>query len=187
MKKTLVVTIVLALLATAAWAQPGGRGQGRGHGDCPMPQGSHQGFFGPNQGGPHQGMGPHEGMGRLLMFADEIGLTDDQQEKIKTLSLEHKMAMVDMHAVAKKAKLQMTALMHNDAPENEVIRAIEEASKVKMEIAKAKYLQRQAVKGILSEEQQDKLKELRQERRGQRFEGKGDGPRKSSQGRRFGR
>ncbi|MBU8932565.1 MAG: Spy/CpxP family protein refolding chaperone [candidate division Zixibacteria bacterium] len=180
MKKTLVVTMALALLATAALAQSGFHG--KGHGGGQMQMGQH-----PQCAGPHHGKGPNQGMSKLLMFADEIGLTDDQQEKIKTLSLEHKMAMVDLHATAKKTNLQVKALMTDDAPESEVLRAMEKASQAKFEISKAKYLQRQQCLGFLTDEQQDKLKELRQDRRGQRFEGKGDGRRKSFRDGRHGR
>ncbi|MFH1374047.1 MAG: Spy/CpxP family protein refolding chaperone [bacterium] len=169
MKKTLILTLVLAMVASTAWSQRGRTGKGRP--DAPMPAGQQQGWF--DQG---PGMAGHEGMGGLLMLADELGLNDTQREKIKALTLENRMEMVDLQAAVKKSGLKVKALMQGDAPETEVIRAIERASQAKMEVAKAKYLHHQAMKDILTEEQQDKMMKLHQKRGtmagGPKFDGK---------------
>ena len=181
MKKTVILGMVLALLASSAWAQFDGRGWGQG--DRPMPQGQRQQGF-----GPHHGQGFHQGQefGGALLFADEIGLTDAQRDKIETLMIEHRLAMVDIKAEARKAQIKVKAIMRDvDAPESDVMRAIDGAARAKSEIAKAKYAHRKQCREILTPEQQDKLDELRLERRKMRFE---DRPGKDSpRGRRSGR
>ncbi|MEA2031366.1 MAG: Spy/CpxP family protein refolding chaperone [candidate division Zixibacteria bacterium] len=182
-KTTVVLSMMLALLASSAWAQFDGPRQGR-RGDRPMQpmQQEHHRM--------HQGQGFHQGHGMagVLLFADEIELTDTQQDKIKAIRSEHSLEIVDLKAEAKKSHIIVRTLMRNsDASEGKVMKAIEDASRAKAEIAKARYAHQKQCREILTQEQQDKLEELRLERRKMHFENKGKPGMGSSRGRRFGK
>ena len=190
MKKLILFTVILSLLASFAYAQPGYGGRGQGNG--PGPEfGCHpdfnmkgMGHFG-QQGKGNRHHGPREGM--ILRLADEIGLDNAQIDKIKTAIYDHQMAMVDARADAKKAQIEVRTLMHDDdASEAMVMGAIDKASKAKANIAKLQYAQRNEIKDILTEDQQDKLKELRKSRMG-RFGDDDDDDDWPNRGRRFGK
>lgn len=172
MKKVILFTMILSLLASFAYAQQGFGGQGRGFGngpdmgcrpDCNMKGMGHFGQQGRGKG--H--FGPKEGM--ILGMAEELSLTDAQIDKIKTAVNDHQLAMVDARANVQKAQIHLKSLMRDDdASEIEVMDAIDKASMAKAKIAKMRYTHRTEIHGMLTAEQQDKLKELRQTR----FEGR---------------
>lgn len=176
MKKVILFTIILGLLASFAYAQAGFGGRGPGHGqcdgtgpgmgnrlDCNM-QG--MGHFGP-QGKGMRDSGPREGM--ILGMAKELNLTDVQIDKIKMAVTNNQMAMVDAKAELEKAQIHLRTLMRDDnASEVQVMDAIDKASMAKAKIAKLRYSHRTEVHGILTDVQRDKLEELRQTR----FEGR---------------
>ena len=130
----------------------GGKGMGGGHGmDCNMGPGMRNG----------KGMRGHGGMG-IMAMAEELGLTDDQKTKIQELALDHKLSAVDSHAAVKKAEITLKALMHDDdADQGKVFAGIDKLATLKADLKKAQYSHHQKVKGLLTDEQQDKLKELR--------------------------
>ena len=190
MKKLILFTVILSLLASFAYAQPGygGRGHGNGPGsefgyrhDCNMKGMGHFGQQGKGNRGPREGM--------ILRLADEIGLDDAQIDKIKTANFNHQMAMVDARADAQKAQIEVNTLMRDDdASEAMVMGAIDKASKAKANIAKLRYSHREEIQSMLTDEQLDKLDELRKTR----FEGRwgrfgDDDDDRPNRGRRFGR
>jgi Spy/CpxP family protein refolding chaperone len=163
MRKILMATMALALvLPLAVSAQPGPGP------DCPD---------GPRFMG--RGDGPHgEGRGRpvthhLLRMADDIGLTEDQQEQLKQLVFEFRTAQIDRKAELEKARLRLRTLkMDEDASVDEVNRAIDEVAALRAVGQKARYAHRKQVHEILTDEQIEKIKELRRERREERREGR---------------
>ena len=166
MKNLMILTMTLLLLvASTVIADPGGGRGFRNPGmNCDGP--GHPGGMGMKA---PRGRG-HDGPG-LLAVADEIGLTDQQSEQLKKLSVEHKTAMVDYGAAVQKANIKLRSLQQDEnASEAAVMSAIDEVSRLKADMQKARYRHRTQVMGLLTDEQKDKLEELRKERREGRSE-----------------
>ena len=124
------------------------KGQGRGMNND-MGHGMRQGV----------GMRGHGGLG-IMAMAEELELTDDQKENIQKLALDHKLAAVDSHAAVKKAEISLQALMHeDDADQGKVFSGIDKLATLKADVKKAAWSHHQKVKGLLTEEQQEKLKD----------------------------
>jgi len=158
MKRTLLITAAAMLLLTVgAFAQRGG--------DCGHPCGG-PGMKGHGMGmqGDGHGMGP----GMLLNMADEIGLSDQQQKDLSAMSEKFGLEKIEKKATLDKAKLKLRTLRMNDGSESEVLKAMDEVGKMRTEMQKMRYQHRQAVKDLLTEEQVDKLGEMRKDRMGKR-------------------
>jgi Spy/CpxP family protein refolding chaperone len=165
MKRTLILTslaVLVAVMTTAAMAQPGPGGcghpmMGRGHGDGQMHQGKMAGH-----GRMERGLG-------VLTMADELGLTDQQIDKIKELSFAHQNTMIDMRAELKKAQLILREEMAADNPDKvSALAAARNVNAIEGKIEEARISHRFEMHDILTAEQLDKLKELRQDRPGRR-------------------
>lgn len=177
MKKALIISIAtLLMLAPVTFADPGsghGMGRGRGHGN------------GHSMGMGMMGMGMGmrtPGIEMILRHADDINLTDEQKTKLESMRAEMQIERIDQKAELDKARVRSHTLMKGDAPEAEVLRAIDEVTRLEGEMKKMMYSHHQAVKAVLTDTQVDQLKELRAERRfDHRRDGKqmrdGDGPR----------
>jgi Spy/CpxP family protein refolding chaperone len=169
MKKALLISFAaLLMLAPAAFADHGrgcGPGHGPGHGD-----------------GPGMGMMGMRtpGIQMILRHADDINLTDEQKTKLEAMRAEFQIERIDQKAELEKAQVRSHTLMMDDAPEAEVLRAIDEVTRLQGEMKKMMYSHHQAVKAVLTDAQIDQLKELRAERRFDGRDGKrmrdGDGP-----------
>lgn len=184
MKKGMILLMAIMLAAPlTALAQhdadpPEGAHMGRGH--FGMGGGDR---MGPGQAGMRGGK-RGGGIAHLLMAGDKIGLTDEQRDQLKQMALDHKIEMIDSRAAVKKAQVRLRSLMRDeDAAENDVTRQIDEVAGLKADLQKARYAQRKQIHGLLTEEQIDKIKELRKEHPRQ-MQRKFRGPR--GQGRRGG-
>jgi Spy/CpxP family protein refolding chaperone len=181
MKQLFAILIVTLFMVSATAAQQGGQGHAK-CGDFGSRAGGHGQWSG--QCGQGDGHGSHRGGGiqRLLGMSDEVGLSEDQQDQLKDMAIKFKLEMVDHHADVKRAKIQVGALMHDDAAsEGDVMKAIDDAAAAQAGVKKASYQHRQAFRSILTAEQLDKLDQLHQECATQ----KGDRP--SKRGTRLGR
>ena len=161
MKRVLTITaIALLTFAFSANAQQGcgmgkGPGHGPGHGDGPGMMGMHEGRMG-------GGMGP----GMLLMHAEELELTETQISDLEKMQVNFQTDAIDRRAELQKAKVKLRSLMRSDdASETAVNTAIDEVASLEADMKKMKYGHMQAVKEVLTEEQIDKIKELRKNRR----------------------
>ncbi len=178
MKKGIITLLALALMAPVAMAQMGQPGSGGGFG-YPMGDGWGAGQRGPgyhgrmNCDGPRQGR-RGDGIGRLLLVADEIGLTEDQQEQLEQLRVDFQLAQIDRRSELRKAQVQMRTLMRDDeASQPAVNRAIDEIAGLRAGLHKAQYAHRQQMQNLLTDEQVAKLKALRTERFQDRWDGRG--------------
>jgi len=116
------------------------------------------------------------GIGHLLRVADEIGLTDEQRDQLKTMRLEFRMQQIDREAELEKAQVQLRALMADkDAAEAEVLRKIDDVARLRGEMQKMRYSHRKQMHGVLTDDQVEKLQQLRQEK-WEQGQGKGMGP-----------
>ncbi|UCD65107.1 MAG: Spy/CpxP family protein refolding chaperone [Candidatus Zixiibacteriota bacterium] len=157
MKKLLAITLFLALAAASlVAAQPAPRGW---HDCCDMQ-------FGP-KGKLHRAKMKHHGMAikGILAHGDEIGLTDEQRDKLEKMSTAFRTERVDLKAKVEKAQIKLKALMRDEAAEAEVMAVIDQLSAFKADMQKARYRHRLEVKKVLTAEQIDKLKELRKKKR----------------------
>jgi Spy/CpxP family protein refolding chaperone len=164
MKRAAIFTVILALLvAPASMAFRGHRDMG----------GAHRGSaFGPD------GDGMNFQGGMLLRVADKIGLDEGQKEKISSLMQKNGLERIEKRAALDKARLNLRYLRMNNAPENDVLKAMDEVGRLETEMSKMRYRHRQDIRSILSQDQLDKLNELRQQRQGGFMKGNcdGDGP-----------
>lgn len=198
MKKMFLMTVVLSLLTVGLAFGQGGPGQPgcdnngpHGKAGFGQPGNCAPGNFGP-RGGKNFGMrgeGRHEvpGVQRILRFADELELTDEQIDKLETMHTEFAMERIDLEAKIEKAQLTLHALMRDDdAREADVLTAIDKVSALKADKQKMHYQHYKAAKEVLTTEQLDKIKELRKDRPGRRGDGIGNGP-QNGMGKRLGR
>ena len=164
MRKLFVLTVMLSMLmATALSAQQfqWNDEDGNVFVEKRIVTGGDRPFLGERR---FMGKRQHQGMGQpmLLCHADELDLTEKQISQIKELSTQFQLDKVDKKAELKKAQIMQKALMHDeDANERAVFSGIDEIAMLKADLKKMMYSHHQAVKNILTDEQKDKLKELR--------------------------
>ena len=105
-------------------------------------------------------------LGRVDEFADEIGLTDEQVEKIKDIRNKNAKEIIDLNAEKKKAEIDLRKLMEDPDAKSS---AIEKSAKKVMEqenaIKTARLDAMLEIRDILTPEQRAKLKEAIQSRR----------------------
>lgn len=184
MRKLATMMVITLMVASAVSAQPGGKGPGN-HGDFGRGADGHGQWA--MQCGPGGGHGHHPGGGiqMLLRMSSEVGLSEDQQTKLEEMAIQFELEMVDHRATVQRARIHVRALMRDDdAKEADVMKAIDEATAAQAKVKKVRYQHRQAAKSILTEEQLDKIQQLRTDRFSNRWD---DGPRGGSRKGRFGR
>jgi Spy/CpxP family protein refolding chaperone len=159
--RRLMSFMLAALLVTTSvsWAQRSPHGGGQ----CDRP-----GWHHPERPRLGQGMGMRDGMPGVRMIlaaAEDIKLTDNQKAKLEKMKVEFKLAEVDQRAKVEKAEIKLRALkLDKSAIESEVLAAIDEATLMKADLHKMRYRHQREVRNLLTDEQLDKLKELRKER-----------------------
>lgn len=133
---------------------------------------ANRGPYGQRPGGPMHCMKGDDfiGPGMLLRSADEIGLDEKQQAKISGLMEEFGLARIELKAELEKAELKLRHLKMNDGPEKDIFDSMDKVGALKTEMQKMRYRHRKTIKSVLTQEQLDKLKELRHKY------GRGDGP-----------
>ncbi|MBN3038692.1 MAG: Spy/CpxP family protein refolding chaperone [Candidatus Omnitrophica bacterium] len=116
-------------------------------------------------------------IGMILKKADEIGLTDEQQTKIKALALEAQKDKILQQAEIQTISLDIVSKMQEDALDTEAINAlIDKKYELEKTQAKSSVADYAELKTILTPEQQDKIKELREQfkaKRGQAHQDRG--------------
>lgn len=159
MRKGLILLTVVLLLAPLS-----GMAQHDDDHDMSGPMGGRMGMGHPGPDGDGPGHGRRGGgLQHLLAMGDEIGLTDQQRDQLKQLQLDHKIETIDRRAELKKAQVRLRALMREEnADGGEVERAIDEVAGLRADLQKARYAHRKQIHAVLTEEQIDKIKELRQ-------------------------
>jgi hypothetical protein len=176
MKKVVVlVAILLVTLVAVVWAQQGQKGMcskscspDKAAG-CNMQMGGGKGM-GPGPGmmmgkmGGKRGMrqGHGMGMGDFLAIADKLELTQDQKDKLQKMRETFQLDQVDRHAALQKAEIKLRGLMIDEkASEQLVLQSIDEVTRIKGEMAKTRYSHMRGMRSVLTEKQQQMLKEMR--------------------------
>ena len=100
---------------------------------------------------------------KLLKFKDELGLSDDQVEKIKELRLKAKKESVKQAAEIEIIALDIKAMLGKDPIDTTAINAlIDQKYELKKAKAKSSIAALADLKSVLTAAQMDKLKELYQ-------------------------
>ena len=164
----LVGAVALAMLATAALAQPGqwDRGDRRG--------GPGQGRQGGGPGAHHFGdMKPFAELGhfncRVLLrpeTQEKLGLSEDQVERIEKFQFDSQMDAIDRNAQTQKARLELRTALRGDEIDRDavlgLVRHLGELENQKTEHQVMRYLE---LREILTPEQRTKIREVVKERR----------------------
>ena len=96
------------------------------------------------------------------MAADELGLTDDQIDKLADMRFAHQKEMISKKAALKEAKLELRQLMRKTEVDRKAALAKQEKiSAIKAEIAKIKLNNRLEMRNILTKKQVDEWLKMR--------------------------
>jgi len=112
--------------------------------------------------------------------ADELNLTDAQQEKLDDLRFQHQKMMIQKNADLKQAKLEMRNMMRKaEVDEKAVLEKQKRISALKSEISETRLKHRLEMRKVLTKDQLGKLNKLQRNRdRFKRFHRDGDRPRR---------
>lgn len=96
-----------------------------------------------------------------LAHAKEIGLSDEQVNKIKSIKMDLKKKLVRDEAEVEVVKMDLMAALHTDSPDQAKINSlIDKKHEIKKNLAKASVQALFDIKGTLTPEQKEKAKEL---------------------------
>ena len=174
------VVLALALIATSFATAQDDMPRGRGRGAGAARGGKDKSFSGDRQVAQQ---------GKLLSallqnpeLAEELGLTEDQLAEIKSVTGEHRRASMELrHEMEEAALVQVERLSADEIDEDAVMDAVEKTGEIRTEMAKLTMKQFLAFREILTPEQIEKAKDMRQRMREKRMqkgrEGQGRGGR----------
>lgn len=125
------------------------------------------GRSGAQQGGSLRQMG---GVGMLQRHAEELGLSDDQLDRLDALRTRHELEKIDLQAALQKAKVLLRAGIRDLAtPEAEVMQAIDEVGRREVELRKMRYRHLKAAHAVLDENQYEKVRRFHRRQTQQRL------------------
>ncbi|MFO7871645.1 MAG: hypothetical protein R6V03_09475 [Kiritimatiellia bacterium] len=168
MKSGTLMGGITAVILAAACAYAGGR---EGHGESGPEWGhSRRG----KAGGPGGGGSMHEMLLIQVLqnreLAEEVGLNDDQVEKLKDRMYELRKERIRLRAEQELAGLEQARRMAGEnVDEDAVMEAVEEKYEITKEMAKLKVKEILAVKQNLTEEQIGKIRKVMRERMRERM------------------
>lgn len=166
MKRLILLATGLVIgLALVASAQSGPGDRMCGHDGPGMKCGKSCGGPGMMAGrGGRMGDGP--GLQRILEMADKLELTDAQRAKLREMHETFQLERIDRRANLQKAEVKLQGLMRDDKTAvAEINKAIDEVSVLKADLAKMQFRHRAEMKSVLTDKQQQMLKDTRLERR----------------------
>jgi len=149
-----------------------------------MPEGGHRGYGYGMRGRSGCGNGENEWCGgdkqyRHEMRAEQLGLTEEQQEQIEAIRTAEMTARRDLMEKMQENREQMRELTNEGTFDENAIRAIaEEKAKIQVELAVSRAEMRSRIHAIMTPEQQELAKNIsseRQNRRGRHHRGFGAG------------
>lgn len=102
--------------------------------------------------------------GGMMMAVDELGLTEDQVDKLADMRFAHQKEMIKKRAVLDEARLELRRLMNKaEVDKKAALSRQERISTIKADIARMKLDHRLGMREVLSGEQLDKWMEMRRE------------------------
>jgi Spy/CpxP family protein refolding chaperone len=146
---------VMLIVTTSLASADGGYGWSRGHA-----------FRAPGHGMQMHGKAGHRLADRLLRHPQLLGLTDDQTAKLKALTLERDVAAIKAHAAVMLAARELRALVSDEKSELSAIEAkVNEQQQLEGKLQMIGIKARRDTYAVLTAEQRDKLKALREQMR----------------------
>ena len=98
----------------------------------------------------------------IMQHADKLGLTTEQQDKIKKIHFEAKKEAIKLKAEIELAKLELKHMMMADTPdEKEILKAVDNLGQLKTKMKKSEIQKRLATHKVLTKEQLAKWKEMK--------------------------
>jgi len=155
MKKYLALTVLLALLATPLLAQDADHHPSKGQMPMMSQMKSQEGHFMMKQ---RPGRKSQQ-MGFPFWMAEELGLTDDQIEKIDDYQDNSRKVAIDVKADIDKLQIDQKNAM-DDGNYKEARKIIDQIFLKKATLAKEQITLKEKISSILTEDQKDKLKSL---------------------------
>jgi Spy/CpxP family protein refolding chaperone len=146
--------VMLVLTSSFAWAD-GGYNWSRGHA-----------FRSSGHGMQSHGKMMHGFADRLLRHKQQLNLSDEQVTRLKALSLERDVAAIKAHAEVMLAARELRALVSDEKSELSIIEAkVNEQEQLEGKLKMIGIKAKRDAYGILTPEQRDKLKALREQMR----------------------
>jgi Spy/CpxP family protein refolding chaperone len=146
--------VMLVLTSSFAWAD-GGYNWSRGHA-----------FRSSGHGMQSHGKMMHGFADRLLRHKHQLNLSDEQVTRLKALSLERDVAAIKAHAEVMLAARELRALVSDEKSELSIIEAkVNEQEQLEGKLKMIGIKAKRDAYGILTPEQRDKLKALREQMR----------------------
>ncbi len=109
------------------------------------------------------GLGVAKNSPPWLSVMQELDVNDEQRQKLEKTIYEHEKLLIDITADLRKKKLEMYRLLQSDAPnELAIMELAESIGKTEVKTHKAKLHLLLRLKEILSKQQYEKLKQLKQ-------------------------
>ena len=97
-----------------------------------------------------------------VRFKEKLNLSDQQAEQLRELNFNTAKELIQMKADLKTAQLEMKRMMAERNPDKEALFSkLDEISRIQGEIKKVHLEKKLAMREILSEEQLDRIRELR--------------------------
>lgn len=139
--------------------------QNKGEGDRP----------GPGAGSPQMGLGRMEGDFSLMpgvLMGKELGLSKEQQHKVKNILDSRVEEMKKLHARMDATAKRQVELMGQDSPdEGAVMKGVDEVSGLHSQLAKIRIKQVLEIQKVLTPEQRARMRKLTKERMENREQG----------------
>lgn len=181
MKRNIMVMAAMAALVSWTWAGDAGprtrKGEGEGAWRGQERRGEMKREMGRAMPGEREGQGPMEGgagglEGGLILrllnnerVVKELGLTEDQINGLKDNAQDIETQMQKLQAEMQEAAMHQAKLIsEKTVNEDAVLEAVEAAGKIRTEMAKLRIRQLLMVRKLLTPEQLERLRNLRQER-----------------------
>ncbi len=152
--------MAVSLVAATAYAQNrGGRGMGRG---AAVGKGMGRGAGGGMGRGMERGMARGKGMRQLLQ---QVGLSSEQIERLDEIRFQARRKTIDLRAELRKAHLDLRhQLRRYDADRGDAMGKLDKIQQLKLELHKIKLGARLDARKVMTEEQWEKLRDLRGQR-----------------------
>ena len=148
----------------------GQKGMGSmGHGYSHHGKGSKGHGYGHSKGSPHgshgysRHMGPHatasQFIQHVLKFKQAMAITDDQENKLRSINTDYKKTKIKMKAEVELANLDLHELLRNEnADLSDIEKKLKDVHELKAELYMASIKARREAKAVLTDEQRKRMK-----------------------------
>ncbi len=104
-------------------------------------------------------------------IAKEIGLSADQSKRIEDIFVQARPRLIDLKADLEKRRFELSQAMESNAARRDIEAKLEAVEDARKELQKTRVLMLVDMKAVLSAEQWERLKQMREEARERRRDG----------------